>query len=241
VVNTDNASSAPISAGDPASDDGVNEQKDDPMETDTMPSMTLETQTLIEELGNDMDTILHEKRHIFDNYLEAATALTPVLRSFHNECKPCAAPFEISATPQGCDDLDQTFRNACAVTDNTARAQAIDASLACNTRILQEIKGARDLLATRKQTLSTPLDAAERYGDAVSYVTLEFSNVMIQYNQWMKKEEIAFEATLELNARADHICTRIETELLAPRAEIRNITAKIMRQLDKPKTEWRFM
>jgi hypothetical protein len=240
-VIPDNANSVPASAADPAPDNGANERKEDPMEADTAPSMSLVTQGLIEELGNDMDTILREERHVFDNYLEAAIALTPALQSFHKECQPCAAPFEIPATPQGCDDLDQAFRNACAVIDNTERAQAIDASLARNTRTLQEVKDARDLLAARKKILSTPLNTAARYGDEVSYVTFEFSNIMIQYNQWMKKAIVAVEVTLELNARADLIRTRIDEELLAPREEIRTITANIMRQLDTPKTEWRFM
>jgi hypothetical protein len=186
VMTTDNASSTTASAINPAPVTEDKEQRYDPMETDNTPSMSLETQHLIEELDNDLDNILKEERHTFEKYLEAATDLTPVLRAFHNECEPCAAPFEIPATPKGCDDLDQTFRNACAVTDNTARAQAIAESLANNTKIFEEIKDAREVLAARKQTLSTPIDTAERYGGAVSYVTQEFSNIMIQYNQWMK-------------------------------------------------------
>jgi hypothetical protein len=185
------------------------------MDTDLSQVISPGTLMAIEELGNDLDTILGKNRSIFPQYLDALRDLGPTFTRFLMELAKCTVTFETPAPTEGCDTLDQRFRDACVITDTPDRAHAIDAALGNIATILESAKTNYHVLSARRKLLAAPINVSKELSGAVTYTTQEFSNILIQYNTWMKEQGTDVTVTLEIAARAEALATDIASQTQA--------------------------
>ena len=128
---------------------------------------------------------------------------------------PCEVASQTPAPTEGCYTLDQEFRDACIITDTPDQVHAIDAALGSIATALESTKTNYHVLSARRKLLAAPINVAEEISGAVSYITQEFSNIMIQYNTWMKEHGTDVTVTLEIAGRADALATDIASQTQA--------------------------